>query len=46
LYQIEFDYYFDSSKFERHFNYTPTSYSEGIAETIRFLQREDASRQK
>ncbi len=46
LYQIEFDYYFDSSKFERHFNYTPTSYSDGIAETIRFLQQEDASRQK
>ncbi|MGA9362980.1 MAG: NAD-dependent epimerase/dehydratase family protein [Bacteroidota bacterium] len=46
LYQFEFDYYFDSSKFERHFNYTPTSYSEGIAETIRFLQQEGASRQK
>ena len=36
LYQSEFDYYFDSTKFERHFNYSPTSYAEGIAGAVRF----------
>ncbi|MFZ4590031.1 MAG: hypothetical protein ACOYN6_03475 [Ignavibacteria bacterium] len=38
LYQNEFDYYFDSTKFEKHFNYKPVSYSEGIKETILFLK--------
>ncbi|MEI7660878.1 MAG: NAD-dependent epimerase/dehydratase family protein [Bacteroidota bacterium] len=38
LYQNEFDYEFDSTKFEKHFNYEPTSYSLGIAETINFLK--------
>lgn len=34
LYQSEFDYYFDSAKFENFFNYKPTSYVQGIRETI------------
>ena len=34
LYQNEFDYIFDSSKFENHFNFTPTPYKKGIEETI------------
>ena len=38
LYQNEYDYVFDSSKFEKHFNFEPTSYSLGIAETINFLR--------
>ena len=38
LYQNEFDYEFDSSKFGKYFNFEPTSYSLGIAETINFLK--------
>jgi nucleoside-diphosphate-sugar epimerase len=34
LYQNEFDYVFDSSKFEKQFNFTPISYEKGIEETI------------
>ena len=37
LYQNEFDYYFDSTKFEKYFNYKPVNYKEGIIETISFL---------
>lgn len=37
LYQSEFDYYFDSTKFNMYFNYNPISYYEGIHETIKFL---------
>ena len=37
LYQSEFDYYFDSTKFCGFFNYKPKSYVEGIRETIEFL---------
>ena len=40
LYQSEFDYRFDSSKFERQFNYSPMSYRDGVAETIRFLRKQ------
>ncbi len=36
LYQNEFDYYFDSTKFENSFNYKPVSYKEGIKETIEY----------
>jgi nucleoside-diphosphate-sugar epimerase len=40
LYQNEFDYIFDSSKFERKFGTRPTPYKEGIWETIEhFRQR-------
>ncbi len=38
LYQSEFDYYFDSSKFNQHFQYVPMSSPEGIARTIRFKE--------
>ncbi|MBS1661041.1 MAG: NAD-dependent epimerase/dehydratase family protein [Bacteroidetes bacterium] len=33
LYQYEFDYLFDSSKFEKAYQFTPTSYEEGIKAT-------------
>ncbi len=35
LYQNEFAYAFDSSKFEKHFNFTPTSYEDGIKATAK-----------
>ncbi len=38
LYQYEFNYYFDSSKFNTFFNYTPKSYYEGIHDTIEFMK--------
>ena len=34
LYQSEFDYYFDSSKFNEYFAYNPVTYQKGIQETI------------
>lgn len=37
LYQSEFDYYFDSTKFNKHFNFQPTPYDQGIRETLSFL---------
>lgn len=36
LYQNEYSYVFDSSKFEKHFNFTPTSYEEGIKQTAKY----------
>ena len=33
LYQYEFDYWFDSSKFEKAYSFRPTSYEEGIKAT-------------
>ncbi len=33
-YQNEQDYYFDSTKFEKHFHFTPTSYEKGINTTL------------
>lgn len=33
LYQHDSSYLFDSSKFEKHFGFTPTSYEDGIRET-------------
>lgn len=38
LYQNEFDYLFDSTKFETAFNFTPTSYKDGIAETVKSMR--------
>ena len=35
LYQSEVDYLFDSSKFEKAFDFKPTSYSQGVAETVK-----------
>ncbi|SFE54901.1 Nucleoside-diphosphate-sugar epimerase [Chitinophaga sp. CF118] len=34
LYQSNYPYIFDSTKFERHFNFKPTSYEEGIRQTL------------
>jgi len=39
LYQNLFDYYFDSTKFEKHYNFTPTTYVKGIEETIEYYKR-------
>lgn len=38
LYQNEYEYYFDSTKFNSFFNYKPVSYQEGIRETINSLK--------
>lgn len=38
LYQNEHDYLFDSTKFERAFNFTSTSYQDGIAETVKSMK--------
>ena len=38
LYQYEFPYYFDSSKFNKRFNYNPKNYIDGIRETIEFIR--------
>ncbi|MHB1680151.1 MAG: NAD-dependent epimerase/dehydratase family protein [bacterium] len=40
LYQYEFDYHFDSSKFNEYFDYKPTPYGEGIKETIKFVKNQ------
>jgi nucleoside-diphosphate-sugar epimerase len=39
LYQSEFDYFFDSTKFNDSFDYKPKSYNEGIHETIEFMKK-------
>ncbi len=39
LYQSEYNYIFDSSKFNSFFNYKPKSYSAGIYETVEFLEK-------
>ena len=39
LYQNEFDYHFDSSKFNDFFDYKPKSYQEGIHDTIEFIKK-------
>jgi nucleoside-diphosphate-sugar epimerase len=36
IYQSDNDYIFDSTKFERHFGFEPTSYEEGIKETAKY----------
>ena len=38
-YQNEFEYYFDSTKFNTYFNYSPKSYRKGIHETIEFIKQ-------
>jgi nucleoside-diphosphate-sugar epimerase len=38
LYQNEYDYEFDSSKFEKHFHFTPTPYEQGIESTLKFYK--------
>ena len=37
VYQNEETYWFDSSKFEQKYGYQPTSYEEGICETVKFF---------
>lgn len=39
LYQNENDYLFDSTKFEKAFNFKPTSYQDGIVETAKSMKR-------
>jgi nucleoside-diphosphate-sugar epimerase len=34
MYQYDRDYFFDSSKFEKRFNVKPTSYEEGVKQTV------------
>ena len=34
MYQYDRDYFFDSSKFNTHFNFTPTLYSQGVKKTV------------
>jgi nucleoside-diphosphate-sugar epimerase len=38
IYQSEYDYEFDSTKFNEYFKYNPTSYEVGIHETIEFYK--------
>lgn len=38
IYQSEYDYQFDSTKFNNYFNFKPTSYEAGIHETIEFFK--------
>jgi nucleoside-diphosphate-sugar epimerase len=38
LYQNDSDYLFDSTKFEKAFNYQPVSYEEGIAATVKSMR--------
>lgn len=38
MYQNERPYWFDSTKFEQHFQYKPISYEQGIRDTIAFYQ--------
>lgn len=38
LYQNEYDYLFDSTKFEKAFNFTPTSYQDGIMATAKSMK--------
>jgi nucleoside-diphosphate-sugar epimerase len=40
LYQNEYDYVFDSSKFDKIFNYTPTPYQRGIQKTIEWMKKQ------
>jgi nucleoside-diphosphate-sugar epimerase len=35
MYQYDRDYVFDSSKFEKHFDFKPTPYSQGIKEVVK-----------
>ncbi len=44
LYQQEHPYHFDSTKFERAFGFVPTPYSDGIRDTVRFLNPHNAER--
>ena len=43
LYQNAYDYVFDSSKFEKAFNYKPTSYKDGIRKTVEWMKEPGSS---
>jgi nucleoside-diphosphate-sugar epimerase len=34
MYQYDRDYFFDSTKFNTRFNFVPTSYPEGVKQTV------------
>lgn len=36
MYQYDRDYFFDSSKFEKRFGFIPTTYQEGVKNTVQF----------
>jgi nucleoside-diphosphate-sugar epimerase len=38
LYQNEYDYLFDSTKFEKAFNFNPRNYQDGIIETVKSMK--------
>ena len=38
LYQVDSDYLFDSTKFEKAFDFTPISYEEGILKTAQSVK--------
>ena len=42
-YQFDRDYYFDSSKFNKHFNYSPTKNAIAVKQTIERLKKTNAS---
>lgn len=42
-YQFDRDYYFDSSKFNKHFNYSPTKNAIAVKQTIERLNQANAS---
>jgi nucleoside-diphosphate-sugar epimerase len=39
LYQYDRDYIFDSSKFEKRFNFSPTTYQEGVRNVVKASER-------
>lgn len=38
-YQYDRDYYFDSTKFNKHFNYTPTTNANGVKQTVAEMKK-------
>lgn len=38
MYQYDRDYFFDSSKFEKRFNFQPTSYEDGVKKMLEFAE--------
>ena len=40
LYQNREDYIFDSSKFEKRYDFVPTSYAQGVGETINYYRQQ------
>ena len=43
-YQYDRDYYFDSSKFNKEFNYTPTSNANAVKQTVDLLTKKNAGK--